>query len=321
MPNVADANRPETIATDVSLENTPAQVQDAPGATPLLDTIGAVANTKIEVIQAKCGDGHATWATFRSPFKSGVNEDTVATFNLSEKRGVLLVADGLGGHRDGHLASQMIKSRIAKATRHLTKPSRNHLLSKIVPVPTEVSGTKNPELRTIILDEIERTNQRLLRSRTGSATTLALAETNGRRIRTYHIGDSEILIFSQRGRLKFSTVSHSPIGYAVESGLITEEQALFHPDRHLVSNVIGSEQMSVELGTWVTLSPRDTVLLASDGLFDNLMQFEIIEHLRKGKLADGVLELATLARQRMLLPDSDAPSKPDDLSIMAYRCV
>jgi len=233
-----------------------------------------------------------------------------------------MVADGLGGHRGGRRASQLIKSSLSRTVQKLSASTNSQLLiSGIVPIPSQFrSGDRTfPDHRGFILDEIERVNQRLLRSRIGSATTLALVEIQGRRVRSYHIGDSEILVISQRGRLKFSSISHSPIGYAVESGMLTEEEALFHPDRHLVSNVIGSQQMSVELGPWISLSPRDTVLLASDGLFDNLLQGEIIHFLRKGKLTECVQHLAELARNRMIIPSLEAPSKPDDLSIMAYR--
>jgi serine/threonine protein phosphatase PrpC len=107
----------------------------------------------------------------------------------------------------------------------------------------------------------------------------------------------------------------------VESGIMTAEEALYHPDRHLISNVIGSDQMSVELGPWISLSPRDTVLLASDGLFDNLLQEEIVEFIRIGRPVDCVRKLAELARKRMLVPSMNVPSKPDDLSILLYRAV
>jgi len=264
--------------------------------------------------------GRAAWLTVKCPYKPAANEDAVAVIPAGDQQGLLVVADGLGGHRGGRRASQLMKTNLQRAVQKKQPVAPLALMiSGIVPIPCRVETEARPDPRTTILNEIERVNQRLLRSRIGAATTLALVEIQGRRVRSYHVGDSEILIVSQRGRLKFSSISHSPIGYAVESGMLTEEEALFHPDRHLVSNVIGSDQMSVELGPWITLSPRDTVLLASDGLFDNLMQGEIIEYIRKGKLSDCVQQLAELARNRMLFPGLDSPSKPDDLTILVYR--
>jgi len=272
------------------------------------------------VAEAGIAGGEAAWISLQCPLKSQPNEDSVAVLPWSGNRGLLMVADGLGGHRGGRRASQLMKTLLAKAAGQANLIPQPHFLSKLVPVPGVIqnpSGDFDP--RTVILNEIERANQRLLRSRVGAATTLALAELQGNRVRSYHVGDSEILVVTQRGRIKYSTVSHSPIGYAVQSGLLTEEEALFHPDRHLVSNVIGSDQMSVEIGPWVQLSPRDTVLLASDGLFDNLLQAEIVDCVRKGKLGESVRELATVARERMLQPATDFPSKPDDLTILAFR--
>lgn len=274
-----------------------------------------------EVASAQVATGEAAWLTAKSPVKATPNEDALLTLSLDGNGGLLAVADGLGGHRDGRGASQMIRSALTRAARKINAgpPDSKLLVSKCVPVPTTLPAGPPLDSRTVWLDEIERVNQRLLRAKSGSATTLAMVEIAGRRVRSYHVGDSEVLIVSQRGRVKFSTVSHSPVGYAVEAGLLTEEEALLHPDRHLVSNVVGSDSMSVQLGPWITLAPRDTVLLASDGLFDNLMQAEIVELLRKGPLTTAVRQLAEQSRERMLLPFPDHPSKPDDLTILAYR--
>ncbi len=316
MPNAVDAGLHDGTAVEVAVP-----VTCNPDAPPPSNSPPDACGLRIEPLppaqQARIGLGTAAWVTYGSPFKPGPNEDAVASISLPANRGLLLVADGLGGHRGGRRASQLICSSLKKACRQLATPSKPLMISGVIPIPTSDQGRN--ELRSAVLGEIERANQRLLRSRAGSATTLAVVEINGNRARTYHIGDSEILIVSQRGRIKFASVSHSPIGYALEAGMMTEEQALFHPDRHLVSNVIGSEHMSVELGPWISLSPRDTVLIASDGLFDNLLQYEIIELIRKGKLATGVSELAAVARDRMLHPDNEFPSKPDDLTILAYR--
>lgn len=278
-----------------------------------------------EVLSIRVADGMAAWLTCKSPAKPGPNEDAVAVIPFQESRGILMVADGLGGHRGGRRASQLMKTSLTRMVKRISSSSAGPLikLSGVVPVPmgNRSDALSEQEFRSSILNEIEQANQRLLRSRLGAATTLALVEICSRRVRTYHVGDSEILIVSQRGRIKYSSVSHSPIGYAVESGIMTAEEALYHPDRHLISNVIGSDQMSVELGPWISLSPRDTVLLASDGLFDNLLQEEIVECIRIGKLINSVRKLAELARNRMMIPSLNVPSKPDDLSILLYRGV
>lgn len=94
--------------------------------------------------------------------------------------------------------------------------------------------------------------------------------------------------------------------------------AMHHEDRHLISNVVGDARMRIEIGPALTLSQRDTVVIASDGLFDNLSIAEVVDGLRKGKLAQSVDSVTELAYQRML-GIKDQPCKPDDLSIVAIR--
>ena len=128
-----------------------------------------------------------------------------------------------------------------------------------------------------------------------------------------------IVVTGQRGRQKLFTVSHSPVGYAVEAGFLNEEEAISHEERHLVSNVVGAEDMNISMGSLITLAPRDTLLLASDGLFDNLYYKEIIALIRKGPLVAAAENLVEIAHSRMAGLDSIQPCHPDDLSFILYR--
>jgi serine/threonine protein phosphatase PrpC len=128
-----------------------------------------------------------------------------------------------------------------------------------------------------------------------------------------------IVVTGQRGKLKLQTVSHSPVGFAVESGMLDETDAVHHEDRHLVSNLAGTPDMRIEVGPRIRLAPLDTLLLASDGLFDNLYMEEVVSAIRKGPLADAGHRLATEALARMQQPGGGAPCKPDDLTFVLYR--
>ena len=128
-----------------------------------------------------------------------------------------------------------------------------------------------------------------------------------------------ILVTGQRGKVKQQTVSHSPVGYAVESGLLDENEAVHHEDRHIVSNVVGSSDMRIEIGPHLELAARDTVVLATDGLFDNFYVEEIIGRMRTGHLDDVVQRLANEGRERMVHPCEGCPSKPDDMSFIVFR--
>jgi serine/threonine protein phosphatase PrpC len=100
---------------------------------------------------------------------------------------------------------------------------------------------------------------------------------------------------------------------------MAEEEAIRHEDRHVISNVIGSEQMRIEIGPPIEMASRDTLVIASDGLVDNLLPSEIVEFVRSGPLDEAVGDLVEEARRRMTAASGDAPSKPDDLTVIAYR--
>jgi serine/threonine protein phosphatase PrpC len=244
--------------------------------------------------------GTAVVFSTRSPMKSTPNEDSAALLATGPDCGVLAVADGLGGHAGGERASRLalevLQERIQRS-----------------------AGASGDQLRPAILDGIEAANHVVQEMGTGSATTLALAEIQGHTVRTYHVGDSAVLLTGQRGKLKLQTIAHSPIGYAVEAGLIEEADAIHHEERHMISNVIGSSAMRIEIGPAVRMAPRDTLLLASDGLLDNLLPGEIIEFVRSGPLEESVGTLVATALKRMHTDGGTAPSKPDDLTIIAYR--
>ena len=76
-------------------------------------------------------------------------------------------------------------------------------------------------------------------------------------------------------------------------------------------------------GAWWTLriemAPRDTVVVASDGLFDNLYIGEIVDLVRTGPLAQAGTRLLELCRERMVSIDINHPHKPDDLAFVVYR--
>ncbi|MHC4588193.1 MAG: PP2C family protein-serine/threonine phosphatase [Planctomycetota bacterium] len=213
----------------------------------------------------------------RSPAKDSDNEDGAAVIPVDDKRGVLVVADGLGGQRSGAEAAELALKTLAEC---VTAPA-----------------AEDQALRTAVLDGFDRANAAVAELAVGAATTLAAVELENATI----------------------TVSHSPVGYAVEAGLLDEKEAIHHEDRHLVSNIVGTPEMRIEVGRTLGLRPRDTLVLGSDGLFDNLHLEEIIEYVRKGPLPRAAEAVADACRKRMCEPQPDHPSKPDDLTFLFYR--
>lgn len=258
-----------------------------------------VAAASLEDVEAlDVSGGRVAFTTVACPGREP-NEDALGIFPIGEARAVVAVADGVGGQPAGESASRQVLECVWDA-----------LLA---------ADPEAPSLRGPILDGIEAANQALLEAGAGAATTLALAELNGSELRTYHVGDAALLCVGQRGRIKLQTVSHSPVGYAVESGMLDPREALEHEERHLISNAVGSADMRIEVGTTLRMAPRDTLLLATDGVFDNAHRSELVRHVRTGPLEQAASQLRSLCRRRMVAPEAEHPCKPDDLSLILFR--
>ena len=250
-------------------------------------------------VEVGVAGGQAIAYTCRDPGKETENEDTVALLPYGPAAAVLVVADGAGGLPAGKRASLTAVNTLAESL--------------------QTAMDKTTLLRTAIMNGIEAANVAVLALANGSATTMTVITIEGRLTRSYQVGDSEAIVIGQRGLVKLQTTAHSPTGFAVEAGFLDQRDALHHEDRHLVSNFIGASDMRIDVGAEVELKMRDTVLVASDGLVDNVHGDEIIEIVRKGPLSKAVAGLVDIANQRMLDLDSDQPSKPDDLSLILFR--
>ena len=247
------------------------------------------------------GCGEVAAFTKASPLRPGANEDALAVLPAGPAACVLVVADGLGGARAGDAASRLAIERLCEAV--------------------EGASGDDRDLRDAILDGIERAHAGVRDLGVGAATTLCVAEIRGHRVRPYHVGDSSILVTGQRGRIKLQTTPHSPVGFAVEAGVLDPSDALHHEDLHLVSNALGADGMRIEIGSPCRLAPRDTLVLATDGLTDNLHLQEILDLVRSGPLEQAAASLVREASSRMQGAGSTAgePSKPDDLTFVVYR--
>ena len=252
-----------------------------------------------EKLDAYVGGGSLVAYSCPAPDKDTPNEDAVAAIPYGPDAAVLVVADGAGGLPAGRRAART-------AIRSLEASLQEAMSETML-------------LRTAILNGIDAANQAVLSLANGSATTMTVVTIEGLLARTYQVGDSEAMVIGQRGKIKSQTTAHSPTGFAVEAGFLDERDALHHEERHLVSNFIGTTDMRIDMGAAVKLKPRDTVLLASDGLTDNIHLHEIVEIIRKGPLANAIDSISSLARRRMSVESKHKPSKPDDLSVILFR--
>ena len=238
-------------------------------------------------------DGEVALFTHASPIASHDNEDAVGVFDWEGETGVLVVADGLGGlPRGGDASHQLVEN--------LSHPIIKESVDPVVAC-------------------LESVNESLVSGHSGSGTTVSVVKIEHRSIRSYHVGDSATMVIGRRGRIKFQTSPHSPVGIAEVNRELDEKAAMIHPNRHVISNIIGMPDMWIEIGGPIQLADLDTVILASDGLWDNLYRDEVVRLVGNRSLieaADGIFRMVT---ERMKREPGSEFGKPDDLSFILYR--
>ncbi len=187
------------------------------------------------------------------------NQDAFAPDNDDSAAGpvVIAIADGMGGHVGGEVAS---RTAIAAAI-------------------AETDGEP--------VQRVERADQAVIEAMVadpslqgmGTTLTLALLTAEGT-ARIAHVGDSRAYLLRD-GELRQLTDDHSVVGELVRAGLLTPEEARHHPRRNLVTRSVGMGDVSVDL-VEEDLLPGDRLLLCSDGLTDMVDDDDITRLLGEG---------------------------------------
>ena len=94
---------------------------------------------------------------------------------------------------------------------------------------------------------------------------------------------------------------------------------MIHPNRHVINNIIGMPGMWIDIGKPIQLADLDTVILASDGLWDNLYRDEVAELAGNWSLLMAAKEILRRVTERMKRERGSEFGKPDDLSFILYR--
>ncbi len=231
----------------------------------------------------------------RRPGADRPSEDS-ALVHFDENALVLAVADGAGGHARGGEASEAAVRAMAEALDSDEGDVRNRIRRARIDAVDAVAALGDEAI-----------------------TTVALALVHEHELRTWHAGDSTILLTGQRGRRKLRTTDHTVPGLEVAAGRMTLDEARAHDERHLLVNALGSEQVGWETDGPVPFAARDTLVLATDGLFDNLSDDEIVDLVRKGALDDDVRTLVEHNHARMFEDHGPWPAKPDDVVLLVHR--
>lgn len=227
------------------------------------------------------------------------NEDSVTILKNASNEYLLMVADGMGGHRAGEVASSL-------AVTHLGKR-----FSKISSVGSKLDAVNwlNDNANEINNEIIEyaKTNP----DATGLGTTLVLALLTQDYLVFGNIGDSTGFVL-KNGHLHQVTKPHSLVNLLVETGQLTEEEAKYHPKRNVLMKALGAME-KVELDIFDVDLTSEAILLCSDGL-TNMLTTEQIERVLNDE------ELSIEEKVIKLIRKCNARGGEDNISI-AYLAI
>ncbi len=192
-----------------------------------------------------------------------LNEDSLCALDMvwnnqsvNEPMGVYIVADGMGGHEGGEVASGLtIKKIVQLAAQDLVVPA--------------TSGMDMPDYGTWLTETVRAANTAVYdkskESRNDMGTTVVMALMVGDKAYLAHVGDSRAYHIT-RGGVKAMTIDHSLVERLVATGQITAEEARHHPQSNVIYRTIGDKKVvEVDLNQW-HIAPDEYVLLCSDGL-------------------------------------------------------
>lgn len=236
------------------------------------------------------------------------NEDH---YLLDLARGLFVVADGMGGHLAGDIASRLAVETISST------------------IPEAVPG--NP--MTLLAQAVSRANEVVYRQaqrqveNQGMGTTLTAALVKDGTLYVAHVGDSRAYLLRQGGA-EVITSDHSFVGELVRRGGLTEAEAMYHPQRNMLTRALGIGPV-VEVDTVeVPLAQGDFVLICTDGLSGVVGKEEMSSIIQEtGDLQQALGNLVSLALERggrcplshvpLVLPKSVTKKKPSRHSNMA----
>ncbi len=190
------------------------------------------------------------------------NEDSVTIVKNQSSEHLMIVADGMGGHRAGEVASSMVVTQIG---------SRFQKLSSIGSKQDAVNWLREnvKEINAAIIKYSEENPEAQ-----GLGTTCVMALLTKEFLMFVNIGDSSGFVI-RNGKLKKVTKDHTLVNFLVETGDLSPEQAKNHPKKNVLMRALGASDQC-ELDIFDVESDVDGILLCSDGL-TNMLSVEQIE--------------------------------------------
>lgn len=198
--------------------------------------------------------------------KRAINEDYLDVVEKEPGMILAVLADGMGGHNAGDVASELavrfLVDRFQKSTLQLTSDA-----TTVSSWLKEAYEGANERISTIAESDP---------SCKGMGTTLIAAVFQNNKVTFAHIGDSRVYLYS-KGEINPLTKDHSYVNVLLDSGEISEEQARTHPRKNMLMKAIGTEiSIDPDILT-VSLRAEEYMLICSDGL-SNMVSAEQMVH-------------------------------------------
>jgi serine/threonine protein phosphatase PrpC len=276
-------------------------VDTAPLTDEQLQSI-TLANERLEPAQFMVGSGRSVGR------QRDHNEDALLVFSStlaaetnSHPFGIFMIADGMGGHQQGEVASEVA-----------IRAMLNHLMRRIfAPMFGITPETPQESLQEIMTEGIAEAHNTVLRLAPGGGTTMTSVMIIGSRMTVAHVGDSRAYAVYLDGRMQVLTRDHSLVRRLEELGQITPEEASSHPQRHVLYRALGLGE-PVDPDVFTAPSPHPGYLLiCSDGLWGVIPETDIFRIISTSpnlhKACLGLIEAA------------NAAGGPDNISVILVR--
>lgn len=180
------------------------------------------------------------------------------TNTLSVKGHLYVLADGMGGHQKGEVASAVTIQTVTSEYYTLVQPPKN-----TVAFETEITNA--------LTDAIQKANLNVLDETEGGGTTVVAAVLFDNSLVTMNVGDSRAYLLRDN-QLQLLSRDHSLVSRLVEMGKITEEEALTHPRRNVLYQALGQgTEVDIHINHQ-KLQRDDIIILCSDGLWGEVSE-------------------------------------------------
>ena len=204
------------------------------------------------------------------------NEDAFVVQRLDDSAVLAVVIDGVGGYEGGEVAAEIAQNEIRNYMKEFTSGEKMELLKQAVVCANNAI--------------YERRRFDFARQNMGCVLTAIVVDSACEVVYMAHVGDTRLYQY-RYGELCKLSHDHSLVGQLEDSGELTEEQAMKHPRRNVISRVIGSEYHTVDDSDFIEanqfrLLPNSIFMLCSDGLTDLITSHQIASILERDLTLD-----------------------------------